>query len=292
VFTAPAALRNILDTAGTLTEAQREALGRVPSFFSAGAPIPAPLLRELGTVVPHARAMTPYGMTECLAVTAIDREGIEAAGEGNGVCVGTPVPRTEVAIAVMDPTGTTTGEITDDAGVTGEILVRAPQVRDRYLMLWGTTHTASRFEGWHATGDVGHLDAEGRLWIEGRAAHVLATAQGLLTPVQVESAAESVPEVRRAGACSVGPAGTAQVVVVLETTDGYRPGKAGSPVPAEDALADAVRAIVAARTGSEVVAVFTTSSLPTDIRHNSKIDRGALATWADAVLAGRKAPAL
>ena len=29
-------------------------------------------------------------MTECLAVAAIDLEGIEAAGPGSGVCVGTP----------------------------------------------------------------------------------------------------------------------------------------------------------------------------------------------------------
>ncbi len=292
VFTAPAALRNILDTAGQLDAAGREAMAGAASFFSAGAPIPAHLLRGLRDLMPEARALTPYGMTECLAVAAIDLDGIEAAGEGSGVCVGRPVPRVEIAIAPMDDNGETTGEITIDPDVVGEILVRAPHVRDRYLMLWHTTRTAMRFEGWHATGDVGHLDDQGRLWVEGRAAHVLATADGLLTPVQVEEAAESVPVVRRAGAAAVGPRGTQQVVVILETEEGYRPGKAGRPRPAEPSLQEAVRRAVRERCGAEVVAVFTTRALPTDIRHNSKIDRAALSRWAEQTLRGEKADAL
>ena len=292
VFTAPAALRNIIDTADQLDEDGRAAMARAASFFSAGAPIPAHLLRELRTLMPQARALTPYGMTECLAVAAIDLDGIEAAGEGSGVCVGRPVPRVEIAIAVMDELGSTTGEITQDAGTIGEILVRAPHVRDRYLMLWGTTRTSMRFEGWHATGDVGHLDRDGRLWVEGRAAHVLATPSGLLTPVQVEDAAESVPTVRRAGAAVVGPRGTQQVVVILETEDGYRPGKAGRPRPAAPSLQEAVRRAVRDRCGAEVVAVFTTSALPTDIRHNSKIDRAALSRWSAQTLAGERADPL
>ena len=292
VFTAPAALRNILGTADQLDADGRAAMARAASFFSAGAPIPAHLLRELRDLMPNARALTPYGMTECLAVAAIDLEGIDAAGEGSGVCVGRPVPRVEIAIAVMDELGRTTGEITREAGDVGEILVRGPHVRDRYLMLWGTTHTSMRFTGWHATGDVGHLDAEGRLWVEGRADHVLATADGMFTPVQVEDAAESVPTVRRAGAAVVGPRGTQQVVVILETEDGYRPGKAGRPHPAQPSLQEAVRRAVRERSGAEVVAVFTTRALPTDIRHNSKIDRAALSRWSEQTLRGERADAL
>lgn len=292
VFTAPAALRNILDTASQLDEYGRAAIASAASFFSAGAPIPAHLLRELRSLMPHAKALTPYGMTECLAVAAIDLEEIDAAGEGSGVCVGRPVPRVELAVAPMDGEGRTTGEISQDHGVTGEVLVRAPHVRDRYLMLWGTTERSMRFTGWHATGDVGHLDAEGRLWIEGRAEHVLATADGLFTPVQVEDATETVPTVRRAGAAVVGPRGTQQVVVILETEDGYRPGRAGRPRAASTSLQEAVRRAVRERSGAEVVAVFTTSCLPTDIRHNSKIDRAALSRWAGQTLRGERADAL
>ena len=292
VFTAPAALRNILDTAGQLDAEGRAAMAGAASFFSAGAPIPAHLLRGLADLMPEAKALTPYGMTECLAVAAIDLEGIDAAGEGSGVCVGAPVPRVEIAIAAMDDEGRTTGEITEAAGERGEILVRAPHVRDRYLMLWGTTHTSMRFEGWHATGDVGHVDEAGRLWVEGRAAHVLATADGLFTPVQVEEAAEAVPTVRRAGAAVVGPRGTQQVVVILETEEGHRPGKAARPRPAATSLQEAVRRSVRERAGVEVVAVFVTRCLPTDIRHNSKIDRAALSRWSEQTLRGERADAL
>ncbi|MFC7374612.1 MULTISPECIES: alpha/beta fold hydrolase [unclassified Brachybacterium] len=288
VFTAPAALRNILETASNLDERGRAAFAGAASFFSAGAPIPAHLLRELRALMPRAKALTPYGMTECLAVAAIDLEGIDRAGEGSGVCVGTPVPRAEIAIAVMDAEGRTSGEITQEPGATGEILVRAPHVRDRYLMLWRTTRTSMRFEGWHATGDVGHLDEAGRLWVEGRADHVLATAEGLFTPVQVEEAAESVPTVRRAGAAAIGPRGTQQIVVVLETEQGYRPGKPARPRPAETSLQEAVRRAVRERTGADVTAVFTTRTLPTDIRHNSKIDRAALARWSGQTLRGER----
>ncbi|WP_259557025.1 alpha/beta fold hydrolase [Brachybacterium sillae] len=290
VFTAPAALRNIIATAGPLSDHQREVLARVPSFFSAGAPIPAHLLEELRDVLPNARALTPYGMTECLAVTAIDLDGIRAAGEGDGVVVGRPVPRVRVAIQPLDDSGRPAGEPTDRPGVVGEILVQAPHVRDRYLMLWGTTRESSRVPGWHATGDVGHLDADGRLWVEGRVAHVIAAADGLLTPVRVESAAESVPTVRRAGAAAVGPRGTQQLVVVVETVEEARPGTPTRPRAASTALQEAVRRAVREATGHDVVAVFTTRTLPTDVRHNSKIDRARLSRWAEDSLAGRVVP--
>lgn len=287
VFTAPAALANIVDTANELTPMQRAALERVPSFFSAGAPIPAPLLRRLRELMPHAIAYSPYGMTECLAVSAIDLDGIEAAGAGNGVCVGRPIPRVQVAIAPLDAEGKPGNTAVTTPGIVGEVLVRAPHVRDRYLHLWDTTARSKRIEGYHATGDVGHLDAEGRLWIEGRAAHVVSSAHGPVTPVQIETAAESVSWVRRAGACGVGPEGTQQLVVIVETIGTFRPGKPSTPIPATPEEQREVRDAVKAQTGRDITAVFVTRTLPTDIRHNSKIDRSRLATWAEAELSGK-----
>jgi hypothetical protein len=38
-----------------------------------------------------------------------------------------------------------------------------------------------------------------------------------------------------------------------------------------------------------VAAVLTLGALPVDIRHNTKIDRTAVAEWASAVLSGSKA---
>lgn len=289
VFTAPAALKNILDTQSALTDTQRAALKRVTSFFSAGAPIPAHLLRELKELMPTAKSYSPYGMTEALAVAAIDLEGIESAGEGNGVPVGTAVANVEIAIAALGADGQTTGQVTTEPGVSGEILVKAAHVRDRYLNLWDTTTESMRFEGYHATGDVGHLDERGVLWVEGRMAHIAITAQGPITPVQIEKAAEQLSEVRRAGMCAVGPKGVQQIVVVVEQPETFKPGKATTPTPASPELQAKVRTAVKAATNFEVTAVFTTRTLPTDIRHNSKIDRARLSAWAEAELAGEGA---
>ncbi|WP_421015116.1 hypothetical protein, partial [Glutamicibacter creatinolyticus] len=55
--------------------------------------------------------------------------------------------------------------------------------------------------------------------------------------------------------------------------------------PASTALANEVREAVSAA-GVEVAAVLVVPDLPTDIRHNSKIDRAALAAWAEKTLAG------
>ena len=80
--------------------------------------------------------------------------------------------------------------------------------------------------------------------------------------------------------------------MILETQERYRPGKPGRPRPAEPSLQEAVRRAVRDRSGAEVVAVFTTSALPTDIRHNSKIDRAALSRWSEQTLRGERADAL
>ena len=123
---------------------------------------------------------------------------------GDGVCVGFAVYGAAVAIAPLLQDGSVADELTHEPGVTGEILVSAPHVKDRYDTLWVTEEQSISTPGWHHTGDVGHLDASGRLWVEGRLAHVLLTSQGVLTPVAAEQSAESLPEVRRAALVAVG----------------------------------------------------------------------------------------
>ncbi|WP_442904118.1 alpha/beta fold hydrolase [Glutamicibacter sp.] len=280
VFASPAALANVLETQDALNQAQRETLEGVSLMLSAGAPIPEHLLAKVQDLVPNARVHTPYGMTEALPVTDIDLAGIRAAGAGNGVCVGTAVAGATVAIAPIDALGVAGDKPEYTPNATGEILVRAPHVKDRYDRLWITEQLSVSIPGWHRTGDVGHLDEAGRLWVEGRLGHVLRTAKGAITPVAAEHAVESVAGAGRAALVGVGPDGTQAAVVVMETVPAAR--KSG---PAASDLARQVRAAVAA-TGTEVAAVLVVPSLPTDIRHNSKIDRAALAHWAAAALAG------
>lgn len=281
VFASPAALANVLATAEDLSAAQRAALAGVDLLLSAGAPIPEALLSRVQLLVPQAALHTPYGMTEALPVTDISLEQIRKAGTGNGVCVGTAVAGARVAIAPLAADGSAGTGLSEAPGVTGEILVSAPHVKDRYDRLWITEEHSSSVPGWHRTGDVGHFDADGRLWVEGRLGHVLTTPAGPVTPVAAEQAAESVPAVRLAALVGVGPAGTQVPVAVIEPSGGTR--RAG---PADRETAAAVRDAVAAACGLDLAAVLVLPQMPTDIRHNSKIDRAALGTWAAKVLAG------
>ncbi|MFS0703458.1 alpha/beta fold hydrolase [Cellulomonas sp. 179-A 9B4 NHS] len=286
LFLSPAALANVVATADDLTPDDHAALAHVRTFLSAGAPVPEHLLAAAGRLMPNAEPHTPYGMTEGLLMTDATLAGIREAtaaradGDPGGVCVGRPTATTQVRISPLDDDGAATGEPTTEPGRTGEILVSAPHLKNGYFRLHLTDRAAARDvpgPRWHRTGDVGHLDAEGRLWVEGRLAHVVTTADGVVTPVGLEQRVEQVPAVDRAGVVGIGPRGTQLLVAVVETRPRTRrPGLA----PAE--LTEAVRAAADA----PLAAVLAVPDLPTDVRHNSKIDRTRLARWAEGVLSG------
>ena len=166
------------------------------------------------------------------------------------------------------------------AGATGEVVVRSPWMSSGYDRLWHTQQLARPVvdgDEWHRTGDIGHLDGDGNVWIEGRVVHLIHTVDGPVTPVPIEVAAESVDGVQRAAAVAVGPLGVQQVVVVVETVGERSDGHASG------ALAAAVRAACAPQ---PVAAVWTVKALPVDIRHNAKVDRTALGRTMERVLSG------
>lgn len=279
VFLSPAAVANVVATASGLGADDRAALERVETFLSTGAPVGIDLLRRAQRLMPNAVAHTPYGMTECLLVADVTLPEIERAAGDRGVCVGRPLGTGQVRISAIDADGRATGEPTTDTGVTGEIVISAAHLKRGYFRLYLTDREARRGlpDRWHRTGDVGHLDSDGRLWVEGRLPHVITTADGPVTPVGIEQDAETVDAVARAAAVGVGPVGRQVVVAVVEAGT-RRPGLA-SP-----ALTDAVRA----STRQRLAAVLVVPTLPTDIRHNSKIDRTRVAAWADRLLSGEK----
>jgi olefin beta-lactone synthetase len=285
VFASPAALRNVDATAAGLSAERLSALRRVRLCMSAGAPVPTPLLESLRAILPNAAFHTPYGMTEALPVTDVSLDQIRAAGVGEGVCVGAPVATVQVRVSPLSADGAADGALTTEPHRTGEISVRAPHVKDRYDALWATERASSRDPGWHRTGDVGHLDVQGRLWVEGRLVHVISTADGVVTPVGVEQRVERLAEVRAAAAVGVGPRGSQVVVVVVVLADSSPGRRRGRLRLAPAAVADAVRAAAA----TEVAAVLTAPALPVDIRHGSKVDRQAVAVRASRLLAGASA---
>ena len=161
-------------------------------------------------------------MTEALPVcdaSLTDIEIAEAAHPVAGVCVGSPVAEAEVRIVPFDfdPVAGIPDPVVTDA--MGEILVRAPWVSDGYDGLWGIERAARPGGGWHRSGDVGHLDADGRLWVEGRSVHVIDTVDGPVTSVPLERAVErelhaEAGWVGRSAAIGIGPSGCQQIVIV------------------------------------------------------------------------------
>jgi len=278
VFASPAALRNVVATQDQIDAVQVDDMGRVRLLLSAGAPVPAAVLRSAQELLPNAEAHTPYGMTEVMPVADISLDEIDSAGAGEGVCVGRPVEGVDVAISALDEWGLPTGELTKDDSKVGEVCVRAAHMRDGYDKLWATDNAASQPEGWHRTGDIGHFDVEGLLWIEGRLGHVVSTALGPITPIGIEHAVGNLAEVALAAVVGVGPAGVQQIVVVVVPSGGTK--RTGV---ADEDLSDKVRG---ESEQVDVAAVLVAPSLPVDRRHNSKIDRTRIARWAERVLAG------
>ena len=278
VFASPAALSNVVRTA----TAPLPHLANVRLMMSAGAPVPVKTLEEIAILCPGAQIHTPYGMTEILPVTDVCLNELTKIGFGRGVCVGHPVVGSQVVIAGTDNNDSKT---LAPVGVTGEVLVSSPWMSSGYDSLWHTQYLArptmcvdGTTQIWHRTGDVGHYDIDGNLWIEGRVVHLIHTDTGTVTPVPLEIAVEALPAVLRAAAVGVGAHGTQQVVIVVETAN-------HSDGPADAELTASVRAAVSPQA---VAAVWLSKKLPVDIRHNSKIDRTAVGVYMSEILAGAK----
>ena len=140
---------------------------------------------------------------------------------------------------------------------------------------------------WHRTNDIGHLDSQGRLWLEGRVQHVISTAAGPVAPTGIEMLVDRLEQVERSAAVGVGPAGTQVVVVVVELAHGVKTENSAPLASVE--LSDAVRGSIAAHPAFstvDIAAVLVAPRIPTDIRHNSKIDRSGMSHWASQILHG------
>lgn len=292
VFASPAALRNVVHTAHELSIPELEALKEISMLLSAGAPVPVPLMDDVLELVPNAEFHSPYGMTESLLISDIDHHTQHAIADRDdrGVCVGKPLEVVRLAMAPLDYLGRpadTLVEGEDAVHKLAEIVISTPHMLAGYDKLYNTNRQTrvDSIDGlqWHRTGDIGHLDEHGRLWIEGRTHHIVTPPTGAIGPGGPEDDIQRLATVNRVAIVGVGPVGTQAIVAVVEPHDtAIKPGLA----PTE--LTDAVRAA----TDVEIAAVLVTHRVPVDIRHNSKIDRPQLADWAEQVLGGGKVTAV
>ncbi len=123
-----------------------------------------------------------YGLSEAASqVATCPLEHADAPG-GKGAA---PLPGTRVRI-----------------GAGGEILVQSPSVMRGYRGLPEESARTLR-EGWLHTGDLGRLDAEGRLHVVGRLSDRIISGGENVDPAEVEAVLALHPEVSEAGVAGV-----------------------------------------------------------------------------------------
>ena len=149
--------------------------GRIKAMVSGGAPLNLDVglfFQAMGLPL-----LQGYGQTEAGPVISCNRPRAGVRME----TVGPPLKGTEVRIA-------------DD----GEIMVRGEQVMHGY---WRNDAESRRVlvDGWLATGDVGHLDAKGRIVITDRKKDLIVNDKGdNVSPQRVEGMLTLQPEIAQA----------------------------------------------------------------------------------------------
>ncbi len=156
------------------------ALRTTRALFSGGSALPpqnaARLSRHFGIPV-----VQGYGLAEASPLTHLDPMSAPRPGS-----CGLPVAGTECRVVDVD-----TRQVVPIA-VNGEIQVRGPQVMTGYL---GQEATPELADGWFSTGDVGHIDADGYLFIADRLKDVFKCDNYLVSPTEIESILRQHPGV-------------------------------------------------------------------------------------------------
>ena len=150
---------------------------------ASGSAIPAPLVTEVldrfGSVLHNV-----YGSTEVATATVATPRDLRAAPSTAGR------PATGVRVAVLDADGSPV-----EAGTTGRIFVGNAARFDGYT---GGEDSPEAVHGLVATGDLGHFDHRGLLFIDGRADDMIVSGGENVYPSEVEHLLNQHPDIEEA----------------------------------------------------------------------------------------------
>ena len=169
----------------------QEAAASMRLFISGSAPLSPDLHAQFIARTGHA-VLERYGMTETSMNTSNPYDGERLAGS-----VGLPLPGVEVRIADR-----TSADLlgTDEIGV---IEVRGENVFSGYWRQDDLTAREFRDDGFFITGDLGRIDANGYVWIEGREKDLIISGGLNVYPAEVEAAIDAIVGVNESAVIGV-----------------------------------------------------------------------------------------
>ncbi|MFF0081848.1 class I adenylate-forming enzyme family protein [Streptomyces canus] len=187
----PTMLARIVDRLAADGEAHAPTLR---SLAYGGARAPRPVVERALRAFPGTDFVNAYGLTETassIAVLGPDDHRAALAATDSAVrdrltSVGRPLPGVEIEVRAPS------GELCPP-GVTGLVQVRGEQISGEYK-----GRSALDADGWFPTGDLGRLDADGYLFVEGRADDTIIRGGENIAPAEIEDVLLGHPGVREA----------------------------------------------------------------------------------------------
>jgi acyl-CoA synthetase (AMP-forming)/AMP-acid ligase II len=159
----------------------------VRAVLGGGEKTPEPVLRRIMTAFPNAWFADAYGLTETVSGDTFLDRGHAFSKLGS---TGRPVAHTRIRI--VDEAG---AEV--PGGELGEITLRGPKVFAGYWRDEKATAAAIR-DGWFHTGDIGHVDEDGYLYVDDRKKDMIVSGGENIATPEVERVLYEHPAVLEA----------------------------------------------------------------------------------------------
>jgi acyl-CoA synthetase (AMP-forming)/AMP-acid ligase II len=164
-----------------------------------GGRMPVELIERALTLLPDTGFTNAYGLTETSSTIALlgpeEHRAAQASSDPNVRArlgsVGRPLPTVQIEIRDEDGKQLPPGE-------RGEIYVRGEQVSGEYR-----ERSALDSQGWFPTRDAGWMDADGYLFLSGRADDVIVRGGENISPGEIEDVLLSQPGIADAAAVAV-----------------------------------------------------------------------------------------
>jgi acyl-CoA synthetase (AMP-forming)/AMP-acid ligase II len=164
-------------------------LASVHTVFSGAAPLSPSIIRACSERI-GCRVEQGYGLTETSPATHSTSRGEDDDAGSAGPCL----PATEcklvdtesgVELASTPRDASARGQM--ELGEPGEILIRGPQVMKGYANRPDATRATIDSDGWLHTGDIGRIDARGRLYVVDRVKELIKYKGCQVAPAELEA---------------------------------------------------------------------------------------------------------